>query len=184
MEAFNAFVETEDCPEPVRAALYRQVERDALRQMTRNSAHSSSLSGDESEVEDDFSYEDIESARDSVDEFMAAEEVADNIDQHFAQLSNVNQADYPYSTGMRSADVMEGGEAYLSVDEMNERWNKLVEDRHAHSSSETLPAVNPVLAINNEDQRYVLSLVLHHLRSGMNTNNSPIPHQNLSRCGC
>ena len=43
--------------------------RDALRQMTRNSAQSSSLSGNENEAEDDFAC-DIESARDSVDEFM------------------------------------------------------------------------------------------------------------------
>ena len=65
--AFESFVVSEDCPNSIRDALQRERERAAMRQLISNGQATNDAPED---VENDFSYADLDSACDSVDAFM------------------------------------------------------------------------------------------------------------------
>ena len=85
-------------------------------------------------------------------------------DQQFLNLENVNHADYPYHAGKNAAEVMDGNSAYPTVERMSTLWLEQCNSFEDSTQEDELPDVNPVLAIENEDQRYALTFVLHYLR--------------------
>ena len=100
------------------------------------------------DVENDFSYADLDSACDSVDAFMETPvDIAE--DQQFLNLENVNHADYPYHAGKNGAEVMDGNSAYPTVERMSTLWLEKCNSFEDSAQEDELPDVNPVLAIAN-----------------------------------